>query len=198
MRDQDRVGAAAERLVQRDLVGGHRAGVDMVAVSGQLGRCEPAVERGHRPVAGLSERREQVAVAVGRVGKSVQAQRQRAVSPCQVVTQVTSGSSDGATRIQAFGSVKVGESHASASHDLRPMTHAQLVQKAVAWLRSYRCSVVLSEQACASGEMPDAIGWKRTTPLDGRSGVGVIGTLKNFEVERVSRQRDPADCLDQL
>jgi hypothetical protein len=42
------------------------------------------------------------------------------------------------------------------------MTHAQLVQKAIAWLRSYRCSVVLSEQACASGEMPDAIGWKRT------------------------------------
>jgi hypothetical protein len=41
------------------------------------------------------------------------------------------------------------------------MTHAQLVQKAVAWLRSYRCGVVLSEQACASGEMPDAIGWKR-------------------------------------
>ena len=42
------------------------------------------------------------------------------------------------------------------------LTHAQLVQKGVAWLRSYRCSVVLSEQACASGEMPDAIGWKRT------------------------------------
>jgi len=42
------------------------------------------------------------------------------------------------------------------------MTHAQLVKKAVAWLRSYRCSVVLSEQACVSGEMPDAIGWKRT------------------------------------
>ena len=42
------------------------------------------------------------------------------------------------------------------------MTHSQLVQKAVAWLRSYRCSVVLSEQACASGEMPDAIGWKKT------------------------------------
>ncbi len=41
------------------------------------------------------------------------------------------------------------------------MTHAQLVQKAVAWLRSYRCGVVLSEQACASGEVPDAIGWKR-------------------------------------
>jgi hypothetical protein len=41
------------------------------------------------------------------------------------------------------------------------MTHSQLVQKAVQWLRSYRCGVVLSEQACASGEMPDAIGWKR-------------------------------------
>jgi hypothetical protein len=42
------------------------------------------------------------------------------------------------------------------------MTHAQLVQKAVAWLRAYRCGVVLSEQACISGEMPDAIGWKRS------------------------------------
>src|SRR5215467_3544985 len=40
------------------------------------------------------------------------------------------------------------------------MTHAQLVQRAVAWLRSYRCGVILSEQACRSGEMPDAIGWK--------------------------------------
>lgn len=41
------------------------------------------------------------------------------------------------------------------------MTHAQLVEKAVRWLRTYRCGVVLSEQACASGEMPDAIGWKK-------------------------------------
>jgi hypothetical protein len=41
------------------------------------------------------------------------------------------------------------------------MTHAQLVDKAVHWLRRYRCGVVLSEQACVSGEMPDAIGWKR-------------------------------------
>ena len=41
------------------------------------------------------------------------------------------------------------------------MTHAQLVEKAIRWLRSYRCGVVLSEQACVSGEMPDAIGWKR-------------------------------------
>jgi hypothetical protein len=41
------------------------------------------------------------------------------------------------------------------------MTHSQLVQKAVQWLRMYRCGVILSEQACASGEMPDAIGWKR-------------------------------------
>ncbi|MFY9909868.1 MAG: hypothetical protein WAK56_08510 [Candidatus Sulfotelmatobacter sp.] len=41
------------------------------------------------------------------------------------------------------------------------VTHAQLVEKAIRWLRSYRCGVVLSEQACVSGEMPDAIGWKR-------------------------------------
>lgn len=41
------------------------------------------------------------------------------------------------------------------------VTHAKLVEVAVAWLRRYRCGVVLSEQACASGEMPDAIGWKK-------------------------------------
>jgi hypothetical protein len=41
------------------------------------------------------------------------------------------------------------------------MTHGQLVRIAEKWLRSYRCGVVLSEQACVSGEMPDAIGWKR-------------------------------------
>jgi hypothetical protein len=43
------------------------------------------------------------------------------------------------------------------------MTHVQLVEQAVAWLRSYRCGVILSEQACISGEMPDAIGWKRAS-----------------------------------
>lgn len=41
------------------------------------------------------------------------------------------------------------------------MTHQKLVEKAVAWLRMYGCGVVLSEQSCASGETPDAIGWKR-------------------------------------
>jgi len=41
------------------------------------------------------------------------------------------------------------------------MTHTFLVRKAVDWLRRYGCGVVLSEQACISGEMPDAIGWKR-------------------------------------
>jgi hypothetical protein len=40
-------------------------------------------------------------------------------------------------------------------------THAKLVSLAVHWLRRYRCGVVLSEQACVSGEMPDAIGWKK-------------------------------------
>ncbi len=43
------------------------------------------------------------------------------------------------------------------------MTHEQLVERAVRWLRSYRCGVVLSEQACVSGEMPDAIGWKKAS-----------------------------------
>ena len=41
------------------------------------------------------------------------------------------------------------------------MTHVQLVQQAVIWLRAYRCGVILSEQCSANGEMPDAIGWKR-------------------------------------
>ena len=40
------------------------------------------------------------------------------------------------------------------------MNHAQLVAKAVEWLRRYGCGIVLSEQACVSGEVPDAIGWK--------------------------------------
>jgi hypothetical protein len=43
------------------------------------------------------------------------------------------------------------------------MTHAQLVEHAVTWLRGYRCGVILSEQACVNGEMPDAIGWKRAS-----------------------------------
>ena len=41
------------------------------------------------------------------------------------------------------------------------MTHPQMIKLAVDWLRRYRCGVVLSEQLCQSGEMPDAIGWKR-------------------------------------
>src|SRR2546427_11384384 len=41
------------------------------------------------------------------------------------------------------------------------MTHAQLVQQAVIWLRAYVCGVILSEQCSANWEMPDAIGWKR-------------------------------------
>ena len=41
------------------------------------------------------------------------------------------------------------------------MTHEKLVSFAVRWLRGYGCGVVLSEQSCASGEIPDAIGWKR-------------------------------------
>ncbi len=41
------------------------------------------------------------------------------------------------------------------------MTHSSLVDLAVLWLRShYRCGIILSEQACCSGEIPDVIGWK--------------------------------------
>ncbi len=39
--------------------------------------------------------------------------------------------------------------------------HAQLVARAVDWLRSkYGCGIILSEQYCATGEVPDVIGWK--------------------------------------
>ncbi len=39
--------------------------------------------------------------------------------------------------------------------------HAQLVRCAVDWLRyQYRCGIILSEQYCATGEVPDVIGWK--------------------------------------
>ncbi len=40
------------------------------------------------------------------------------------------------------------------------MTHEGLIKLAEAWLRRQRCDIVLSEQGCSSGEMPDAIGWK--------------------------------------
>ena len=42
------------------------------------------------------------------------------------------------------------------------ITHPKLVSKAVEWLRTqYRCGIILSEQHCATGEVPDAIGWKQ-------------------------------------
>ncbi|PYX29759.1 MAG: hypothetical protein DMG80_14005 [Acidobacteria bacterium] len=37
-----------------------------------------------------------------------------------------------------------------------PVTHAKLILLAVAWLRRYRCGVVLSEQACVGGEISRA------------------------------------------
>jgi hypothetical protein len=41
------------------------------------------------------------------------------------------------------------------------MKHAYLVARAAEWLRSrYGCGIVLSEQYCATGEVPDVIGWK--------------------------------------
>jgi hypothetical protein len=41
------------------------------------------------------------------------------------------------------------------------MTHSALVELAVRWLRTtYRCGIILSEQACCTGEVPDVIAWK--------------------------------------
>jgi hypothetical protein len=51
---------------------------------------------------------------------------------------------------------KVGMANSSAERK-----HAQLVARAVEWLRhKYGCGIVLSEQYCAGGEVPDVIGWK--------------------------------------
>jgi len=42
-----------------------------------------------------------------------------------------------------------------------PIKHSKLVALAVEWLRTrYGCGIILSEQYCATGEIPDAIGWK--------------------------------------
>jgi len=58
------------------------------------------------------------------------------------------------------GSILAFEELKPEKRKTKAMTHAKLVEKAVRWLRRYRCGVVLSEQACVTGEMPDAIGWK--------------------------------------
>ena len=46
----------------------------------------------------------------------------------------------------------------NSSHEAR---HAQLIASAVEWLRRrYKCGIILSEQYCATGEVPDVIAWK--------------------------------------
>jgi len=41
------------------------------------------------------------------------------------------------------------------------LKHAHLVARAAEWLRSrYGCGIVLTEQYCATGEVPDVVGWK--------------------------------------
>jgi hypothetical protein len=61
------------------------------------------------------------------------------------------------------------------------MRHEKLISYAVAWLRRYGCGIVLSEQSCASGETPDAIGWK--------------GACHSVVIEcKVSRADFLADC----
>jgi hypothetical protein len=44
------------------------------------------------------------------------------------------------------------------SHEVR---HVQLVSRAVEWLRRhYKCGIILAEQYCATGEVPDVIAWR--------------------------------------
>ena len=39
--------------------------------------------------------------------------------------------------------------------------HTQLVSRATEWLRRrYKCGIILAEQYCATGEVPDVIAWK--------------------------------------
>src|ERR1035438_833493 len=46
----------------------------------------------------------------------------------------------------------------SSSNEAR---HAQLVARATEWLRrNYKCGIILAEQYCATGEVPDVIAWK--------------------------------------
>jgi hypothetical protein len=41
------------------------------------------------------------------------------------------------------------------------LKHAQLVARAAEWLRrNYKCGIILAEQYCATGEVPDVIAWK--------------------------------------
>jgi hypothetical protein len=43
----------------------------------------------------------------------------------------------------------------------REVRHSQLIARTVEWLRRYyKCGIILSEQYCATGEVPDVIAWK--------------------------------------
>ena len=71
------------------------------------------------------------------------------------------------------------------------MSHSHLVDEAVRWLRKYRCSIVLSEQSCCSGETPDAIGWK------GRNHSVVIeckGSRADFLADAAKPWRTKPEC----
>lgn len=49
----------------------------------------------------------------------------------------------------------------------KPLTHADLVRRAEAWLRGIGCGVTFRELVAAttSGEIPDAIGWRSTISI---------------------------------
>jgi hypothetical protein len=74
-----------------------------------------------------------------------------------------SSRSDPKRRVALFQSLpSAAVSRYNGSMAKSPATrHAQLIERAVEWLRrSYKCGIVLSEQYCATGEVPDVIAWK--------------------------------------
>jgi hypothetical protein len=84
VRDQDRVLAAVEGVVEGHGVGHHHARVDVVAVRRKLRGREAAVERRHGAIAGVRELGQEVPVGPGRVREAVEAERQGPVAGRQV------------------------------------------------------------------------------------------------------------------
>jgi len=62
---------------------------------------------------------------------------------------------------QALPTAAVSRYNVGVPKTSSPRKHAQLVTQATHWLRyRYGCGIVLSEQYCATGEVPDVIGWQ--------------------------------------
>src|ERR1700760_3011333 len=72
------------------------------------------------------------------------------------ITKLVGAVSEPVLPLQGFSRYNVDVAKMSPA-----VKHAQLVGRAAEWLRlRYGCGIVLSEQYCATGEIPDVIGWK--------------------------------------